>query len=653
MAETKQTSQLDPAAMLRVFKGWWRQDNAHSAAWRKQAREDFAFVAGHGQWTADERAYLESEEGGRRVPITFNRTLTLIEAVSGIEINGRHETVFLPRGTRPGVVQKNELLTGASKWMDDESDAPSAQSRAFQDSVKCGMGWTEAALDYESEADGTYKERRIDPLEMWWDHKAREANLSDARRIWHVRSDIDIEDARAMFPDAADEDLDATWCDPLTTDDAKAKEDKRRRDDENAEGYDGRTVTIVRVQWIEKEPYVRATVTDDAGQQHNADLAPAEFKQLNALAVQRGLPPVRGIKMMRQVYKQAFVGARVLSETFDAPCPHFTFNCITGKADEVRGTWYGITALVRDPQKWANKWLTQSLHILNTTAKGGILAEKDAFADQRDAEANYARPDAITWVTKGAISERRIMPKPGGALPSGHLELMQFAITSIRDASGINLEILGLREATQPGVLEAQRKQAGMTILATLFDSLRAFRKRVGRVRLYYIQEYLSDGRMIRLSMPGGEQYVPLLEDRVAGRYDVIVGDAPTSPNMKEQTWAQLQPLLAMYKDAIPPALLLDLMEYSPLPSAVVERMKKAIAEAQEKAAADPEAQQQKQIATRGAIAKVAETEAKTEKLRAEAASIPVDDAVKVADAERARTQPPTLPERGSVSAVQ
>jgi len=50
---------------------------------------------------------------------------------------------------------------------------------------------------------------------------------------------------------------------------------------------------------------------------------------------------------------------------------------------------------MRDPQMWANKWLSQTLHILNTTAKGGIVAEMDAFEDMEDAEEKWAQPDTI------------------------------------------------------------------------------------------------------------------------------------------------------------------------------------------------------------------------------------------------------------------
>lgn len=644
MAEAKQPSELKPEDLLRTVKRWWELDRSHSAAWRKQAKEEYDFVANE-QWSAEDKEYLRSQG---RVPITFNRTSTLIKAVCGIEINGRHETTFLPRGTAPGVVQKNELLSGASKWMDDESDAPTAQSRAFSDVVKVGMGWTEASLSYEDDPDGSYVERRINPLEMWWDKAAREPNLADAKRVWHVRTDIDIEEARSMFPDVDDEDLDATWCDPLSADDAvKSKEQKRNRTDENAVEYDGRTVTIARLQWVEKEPYYMAAIPGQNGQMVKQEVRKDQLKALNDVLKKQGMPPLRAVQMTRKVYKQAFVGARILNEeNLDMPCPHFSFNCITGEPHENKGTFYGITTLVRDPQMWANKWLSQVLHIINTNANNGMMVEEGVWKDQQDIEMNWSRPGHMAVARKGTLTEGKVQPKPQAPFPAGFMELTSFATTAIRDASGINLEILGLREATQPGVLEAQRKQAGMTILATLFDALQGFRKRVGKVRLYYLQTYLADGRLIRLAGPSGEQYVPLVQDKVAGRYDIIVSDAPTSPNMKEQTWQQLQPLLAMFKDQISPELMLQLMEYSPLPSAVVEKIKNAVQEQQTQQQQDPETQAKKQLAMRGEVAKITKTEAETAKIKADTNSVQVKSAVEVADAEHTRMMPRQRPQR-------
>jgi len=55
---------------------------------------------------------------------------------------------------------------------------------------------------------------------------------------------------------------------------------------------------------------------------------------------------------------------------------------------------------------WANKWLSQTLHFLNTAAKGVIVAEMDAFEDATEAKENGLQADTIVWATTGAVSQR-------------------------------------------------------------------------------------------------------------------------------------------------------------------------------------------------------------------------------------------------------
>jgi len=600
--DREETSELDNEALYRRLRDWYAADAEHSAKWRRQAKADFGFVAGD-QWDRADKQHLEDQ--GRPV-ITFNRTLSIIKAVCGIEINARHETVYMPRGSEPGQVRANEILTAASQWMSDGCDAEDEQSSAFQDCVICGMGWTEARIDYDEEPDGQYMETRVDPLEMVWDRSARSKNLVDARRVFRVRK-MSLAEAREMFPDVPDDELDAPWA--LGGDDnqiVKPIEERRMKRSDDGAPDPKDDVHVVHAQWWEKQCYYR--VPDPVSGQL-ISISEEEYEQLQASGYDEG------VKQYRKVYKQAFLGGSVIGNAEDGPGgDRFTWQSITGELDRNEGTFYGLVSVMRDPQMWANKWLSQTLHILNTTAKGGIIAEADAFKDQRAAQDTYAQPDAITWAAKGAIAGGKIMQKPGVGIPTGYINLLEFAITSIRDATGINMELLGARDANQPGILEHQRKQAAMSILSTLFDSLRRFRKQVGRVRLHFIQQYLSDGRLIRVAGQDGQELVPLMRDQTMGDYEVIVEDAPTSPNSKEQTWATIQQVLPAFKELLTPEAVVTILEYSPLPSKLVSAFKEMINQPP-----PPEAELQKQMAIEAGKADLDEKAAKTDKYRADA----------------------------------
>lgn len=550
------------------LQDWFRKDRSHSAKWRRDAREDYDFVAGR-QWSVEDQARLEDQI---RPVITFNYTGAYMDAIHGLEIGNRQEIRYLPR--EMGDVKANELLTGAGDWFRDQSGAEEEESEAFLDVSVCGMGWTEDRIDYEDNPQGAPFCERRDGLEMVWDCQSRKRNLADAKRVWWVR-EVPTDEAKEMFPNNDVSQLDASWASFSAEVTSPHENDGFHHLGQGQEETEKDTVTIVQCQYKSREPYWRV-INPMTGQEE--EWTEAQWKLGKKMGVE-----VYGNKYSRKVVRQAFLGGVVL-KTGDAPSKkNFSFNCVTGKRDNVKGTWYGLVRAMKDPQRWSNKWRSQLLHIINSNAKGGVLAETDAFEDQRDAEDTWARPDAITWVQNGALSgsSPKIRDKPQTPFPAGHQYLTESAQDAIRGVSNISLELLGMSENNQPGILEHTRKQSGMIALQPLMDSLRRFRKDKGALILDYIQTYLSDERLIRIAGDEGEQYVPLVR-QATSEYDVIIDDAPSSPNQKEQVWGLLQSLLPTVRDMVTPDVMLELLEYSPLPSTVVQKLRALAKNAEE-----------------------------------------------------------------------
>ena len=218
-----------------------------------------------------------------------------------------------------------------------------------------------------------------------------------------------------------------------------------------------------------------------------------------------------------------------------------------------------------------------------------MTIEADAVADVQQFEESWSAADGVTWMNPGGIS--KIQPKPQAQMPVAFMQLTEFAVSAIRDASGVNMELLGLRDQNQPGVLEYQRKQAAMSTLAKFFDSLKHYRRVQGRTIFNFLRNYIApSGRLVRIVKEDQQQYVPLISAMDTKKYDVIVDDAPQAPNEKEKTWSVVQAMLPLLQTA---GLSLedwaDVLEYSPLPSSFVEKVRaKAAEQAKQSQQPDP-----------------------------------------------------------------
>lgn len=590
-------------AVPQQFKEWFVNDRTHLDKWREEAREDYDFVAGR-QYDDEELKVLRKK---KRPVVVFNRIGPVVDSVHGQEIGNRREVRYIPREMGDAVA--NEMLTGAAEWFRDQSNAETHESDSFWDMLVSGLGWTETRIDYEEQKDGKPSIDRIDVFEMFYDFNAKARNLTDARRVHRVRR-LPLSEATAMFPGYTREQLDATWTTVSTVGDLT-----NIPNEEGGQDTGDGMVTIVHCQWIERESYY---VAQDPTTGEEAEFSVSEYQTANTRMQALLGVKLEGVQMRRKVRKQAFFGDIVLAYG-PAPCPNkFSFQAITGKRDRNRNTWYGLVRSMKDPQRWANKWLSQTMHIMNSNAKGGLMAEKDAFENVRKAEESWTDPDAITWMKSGAISGGKIRDKPPAAFPAGFMQLTEFAVSSIRDTSGVSVEMLGLREAGQAASLEAQRKQAGMTILQPFFDALKYYREEQGCVMLYYIQHDLSNGRLIKIMGPEGAKYVPLIK-QASEEYDIIVDDAPTSPNQKEAAWAIMMQLLPIFGATLPPDMLTTLLEYSPLPSTIVEKLKKQAEQTQQQQA--EQAQKAQAAAEQREGAEVQKIQSETQKNQATAQS--------------------------------
>lgn len=563
---------IDPEEFLL----WYYEAKDFVEDWRNEAIESYDLRAGR-QWTREEIDYLEEH---KRPALTFNRIGPVIEAVRGHHIANRQEAKYSPvEPTDQGVV---DLANVVSDWADAQCQADHHISDALSDMAVCGMGWCEMRMDYSDDPAGRLiTAERFSPLEAMWDPSASQQNLMDTR--YRMRGKWMYKDVvEKRWPKFRETDLEGMFSvdfEPRPIIDVHPVRYRmnethwiRRRTNE---------VFVVQCQYWEIES-VKLSIDPETG-----DLV--ELSDKVAERVEKlGLPTLsHPVKRFYQVFA---IGDLFLEHT---PAPHpnmFTLMCMTGVRDEMKNLWYGLVRSMKDPQRWSNKFLSDIQDYVANNRRGGAFVEDDALVDPRKAEESWNDPTGMVIVNSGALAQGKIQERQPSAYPQGLDRLLNFAVNAIPDVTGVNLELMGLVDRNQPGVLEAQRKQAGLTILAPLFDSLSLFIKLHGKAKLYFMQRFLADGRLIRVSgaEPGSERFAQIFFTQDISKFDVTVDVAPTSADMKARVFATLVDVIPyLAKLGIPPPI--DIFTYLPIPATLADKWKNTVAQQQQQAGQKPD----------------------------------------------------------------
>lgn len=541
-------------------QGKMREFVAKADDWRVEAVEMYGLQAGD-QWDDADKSAL-TEEG--RPVFTFNRVAGFIRGICGLESSTRNQVRFYAREIQDSGA--SDVTNAAVKWVRESCDAEDEEADAFKDMLICGLGWTETLFTTEDDPEGMLKVERVDPLLMRWDTGSRKRGLADRRwnaRIKYMPLSV-IEDnwgrAKAREVQGMVEE-NSEYFDDMFSTPHDATQAREYEDDNPSNVRKKSGLPVVQFQY--KKTATFYTVMNPMTGSIES-ISPEDY----AIIKRRLGDQIAAKRVRKNQYRQLIYCGGVELEEQDLGITGFTFNPITGIRDRNTGNWYGFLRDMADPQRWINKFFSSMADVVASQAKGGLLAEVDAFVSKDRAAEEWADPRSIVWMKTGGLA--KVRERASSGIPAGLSQLLEFTVGSLPHVAGVNLEFLGLAGREQAGVLETQRKQAAIATLSEFFNALRLYRKTQGRVLVQMIEEFISDGRLIRIVGKQGAQFVPLLRSPGTLQYDLVIDEAPDSPDQKGRTWealVQILPTAAKMGFPIPP----EIIQYAPFPQALIQ----------------------------------------------------------------------------------
>lgn len=508
----------------------------------------------HGaQWTSEQIKILKK----RKQPVTtYNRIGRKIDGVVGVLERLRQDPKAFPR--TPQHQEGADLATACIRYVLDQQEWQPKSSEVARDGAIEGIGGIEVNLAQGDLGDPEIELDIVEPDSFFYDPRSYRADFSDARYMG-VSKWVDVELAKEMFPDKADE-IEASL--------ESGTEFTTNPDREN--------------KWFDTtRKNVRLV---DCWYQHKGKWCYSIFTGATIL-------------MEGKSY--------LVDEKNKTECKYIMYSASV----DHDGDRYGFVRNMKSVQDSVNFKQSKLNHIL---ASRRLIMTNAALTDVEKARAEWARPDGVIVVNPGG----EVKADDQSFDFAGWDKLLQNDKTEIENF-GPNPAVLGEGVEKQSGRAISLLQQAGIAELGPYITAYKGWKIRVYRAVWNAIQRHWTAERWIRVTDDDNvAQFIQingLQTDPMAGipaivngigslDVDIIIDEGPDTINMMADTYDALL-ALATSGAQVPPAVLIEL---SP---GIDSRTKKRVLEMIQQEQQPGPAQE---IALAGEKAKVEETQSKT-----------------------------------------
>lgn len=635
-----------PRAQVEMFL----REIKHQPHWRREA--DRAADYYDGNQLSPETVERLQDRG--QPPLIANLIKPTVDTVLGMEAKSRSDWRVRPEDDEMCNDDLAEALSVKLKHAEMESRADRAVSDAYAGQLKAGLGWVEVSREHDP-FKCPYRVRSVHRREIFWDWRAEQPDLGDARYLIRRRW-LELEHAIALMPQYASLFRMTTggWAgfDPLLEQDSRLVQSWEVERDTRIAATDWRDIQRMRIClyeiWYRK--WVRGYVmTLPNGTTLEVDFDNPRHQE----AILAGIAVVKQATFQK-VRLAWYTGPHFL---YDVPSPYkhgnFPYVPFFGYREDLTNVPYGLIRAMISPQDEINARKSKMLWSLNSRR---VLADSDAVSDHVKAAQEVSRPDAYIIMNANRKPGSKFEVAPGGELAAQQYQIMQESKQEIAEASGIHKAMQGQTSAANSGLAINSLIEQGLNTLAEINDNFRYSRRLVGEMLFELVKESMG-GKPTNVTIGEGQQKKTItlnqmgqdpetgqmvcVNDVAKVRAKVVLDDVPSTPTYRMQ---QLQMLTEITK-SLPPNLqgaMADIVvEATDLPKRhiVADRIRTAagiVDPEQQKAAQEAQHAQQaraEDMAQKMFVLDAAEKAAKIRKTNAEAEKV-------LTEASNARFQP-------------